>query len=52
MVGAVHPAAGPQAALGLEADAVIEMPDGRWAAFEVKLGLRGIAVIPIGALTA
>lgn len=24
---------------GLEADAVIEMPDGRWAAFEVKLGL-------------
>jgi predicted AAA+ superfamily ATPase len=25
---------------GLEADAVIEMPDGRWAAFEVKLGLR------------
>jgi len=23
---------------GLEADAVIEMPDGRWAAFEVKLG--------------
>jgi len=30
VVGAVHPAAGPQAALGLEADAVIEMPDGRW----------------------
>jgi len=25
---------------GLEADAVIELPDGRWAAFEVKLGLR------------
>jgi predicted AAA+ superfamily ATPase len=25
---------------GLEADALIEMPDGRWAAFEVKLGLR------------
>ena len=24
---------------GLEADAIIEMPDGRWAAFEVKLGL-------------
>jgi len=23
---------------GLEADAVLEMPDGRWAAFEVKLG--------------
>ncbi|MBF6605731.1 MAG: ATP-binding protein [Chloroflexi bacterium] len=23
---------------GLEADAIIEMPDGRWAAFEVKLG--------------
>jgi hypothetical protein len=23
---------------GLEADAVIEMPDGRWAAFEIKLG--------------
>lgn len=29
---------------GLEADAVIEMPDGRWAAFEVKLGLREIDV--------
>ena len=27
---------------GLEADAVIEMPDGRWAAFEVKLGLGDI----------
>ena len=27
---------------GLEADAVIEMPDGRWAAFEVKLGLREV----------
>jgi predicted AAA+ superfamily ATPase len=25
---------------GLEADAVIETPDGRWAAFEVKLGLQ------------
>lgn len=24
---------------GLEADAITEMPDGRWAAFEVKLGL-------------
>jgi hypothetical protein len=24
---------------GLEADAIIEMPDGQWAAFEVKLGL-------------
>lgn len=24
---------------GLEADAIIELPDGRWAAFEVKLGL-------------
>jgi len=24
---------------GLEADAVLEMPDGRWAAFEVKLGV-------------
>ena len=23
---------------GLEADVIIEMPDGRWAAFEVKLG--------------
>lgn len=23
---------------GLEADAIVEMPDGRWAAFEVKLG--------------
>ncbi len=23
---------------GLEADAIIEMPNGRWAAFEVKLG--------------
>ena len=23
---------------GLEADAIIELPDGRWAAFEVKLG--------------
>jgi len=29
---------------GLEADAVIEMPDGRWAAFEVKLGLRELDV--------
>lgn len=27
---------------GLEADAIIEMPDGRWAAFEVKLGLEEI----------
>lgn len=27
---------------GLEADAIIELPDGRWAAFEVKLGLREI----------
>ena len=27
---------------GLEADAVIEMPDGRWAAFEVKLGLADV----------
>lgn len=27
---------------GLEADAVIELPDGRWAAFEVKLGLRDV----------
>ena len=25
-------------ATGLEADAIIEMPDGRWAAIEVKLG--------------
>jgi predicted AAA+ superfamily ATPase len=25
--------------VGLEADAVVEMPDGGWAAFEVKLGL-------------
>lgn len=23
---------------GLEADAIIELPDGRWAAFEIKLG--------------
>lgn len=23
---------------GLEADVVVELPDGRWAAFEVKLG--------------
>jgi len=23
---------------GLEADAVVELPDGRWAAFEIKLG--------------
>jgi predicted AAA+ superfamily ATPase len=29
---------------GLEADAVIEMPDGRWAAFEVKLGLGEVEV--------
>ena len=29
---------------GLEADAVIEMPDGRWAAFEVKLGLRDVDI--------
>jgi uncharacterized protein len=27
---------------GLEADAVIEMPDGRWAAFEVRLGQRDV----------
>ncbi len=27
---------------GLEADAIVEMPDGRWAAFEVKLGQREI----------
>jgi hypothetical protein len=27
---------------GLEADAIIELPDGRWAAFEVKLGQREI----------
>ena len=27
---------------GLEADAIIEMPDGRWAAFEVKLGQREV----------
>jgi len=27
---------------GLEADAIIELPDGRWAAFEAKLGLREI----------
>ncbi len=24
---------------GLEADAIIELPDGRWAAFEIKLGI-------------
>jgi len=29
---------------GLEADAIIELSDGRWAAFEVKLGLREIDV--------
>jgi len=29
---------------GLEADAIIEMPDGRWAAFEVKLGLGEVDV--------
>jgi len=29
---------------GLEADAVIETADGRWAAFEVKLGLRDVDV--------
>lgn len=29
---------------GLEADAVVEMPDGRWAAFEVKLGLAEVDV--------
>ena len=27
---------------GLEADAIIEMPDGGWAAFEVKLGHRDL----------
>ncbi len=27
---------------GLEVDAIVEMPDGRWAAFEVKLGERWI----------
>jgi hypothetical protein len=27
---------------GLEADAIIELPDGRWSAFEVKLGQREI----------
>jgi len=27
---------------GLEADAIVEMPDRRWAAFEVKLGQREI----------
>lgn len=27
---------------GLEADAVVELPDGRWAAFEVKLGQQQI----------
>jgi uncharacterized protein len=29
---------------GLEADAVVEMPNGRWAAFEVKLGLGDVDV--------
>jgi len=29
---------------GLEADVIIEMPDGRWAAFEVKLGASGAVV--------
>ncbi len=24
---------------GLEADAIVELPDGRWAAFEFKLGI-------------
>jgi uncharacterized protein len=27
---------------GLEADAIVELADGRWAAFEVKLGLRDV----------
>ena len=27
---------------GLEADAIVEMSDGRWAAFEVKLGQREV----------
>ena len=27
---------------GLEADAVLELPDGRWAAFEVKLGVHAV----------
>lgn len=27
---------------GLEADAVVELPDGRWAAFEIKLGQAGV----------
>lgn len=29
---------------GLEADVIIEMPDGRWAAFEVKLGANAAVV--------
>jgi uncharacterized protein len=29
---------------GLEADAVIELPDGRWAAFEINLGSSGAVV--------
>jgi hypothetical protein len=29
---------------GLEADAVVELPDGRWAAFEVKLGSSPVVV--------
>lgn len=29
---------------GLEVDAIIEMPDGRWAAFEVKLGASAAVV--------
>ena len=34
----------PDDETGIEADSVIEMPDGRWAAFEVKLGLGKIEV--------
>lgn len=34
---------------GLEADAIIEMPDGRWAAFEIKLGGSPAVVEPAAA---
>jgi hypothetical protein len=40
----------PDDETGLEADAVIEMPDGRWAAFEVKLGPGEVEVAAEGLL--
>ena len=33
---------------GLEADIIVELPDGRWAAFEIKLG-SGTAIVDAAA---